>query len=50
MIAPVDPQFIASVGFPIAACGFFMWRLEPLIKANNEVLAIVADYLHKKRK
>jgi len=41
---------IGSVGFPAVMCLWFMWRIEPLVKTNNEVLAAVAEPLPKKKK
>lgn len=48
---------ISTVGFPIVACMWFMWRQEAIIKnntdamiKNSEALSIVAEHLRKERK
>lgn len=46
----IDYAIIQSLGFPIAMCIWFMWRLEPLIHTNNKVLALVTDELRKKKR
>jgi len=44
-----DASLITTVGFPAFICLWFMYRIEPLIKTNNEVLALTVDYLKKKK-
>ena len=41
---------VSTVGFPIVVSLWFMWRMEPLIKTNNEVLSIVVEHLQNSKR
>jgi hypothetical protein len=38
-------DFIARVGFPAAMAGFFVWRLEPILREIAATMGSVRDFL-----
>lgn len=41
--------FLVNFGFAVFVSVWFMYRLEPLIKTNNEVLAVIVEHLRKEK-